>query len=246
MTPTPGEGRPLTDRLVSPNGFDGYGPVPDKVYVAARKIAKLRTRFVSQWTPGCEQPLATTEVDALFQAAAVRAEWERELIEARDALTRERDALLAVVEAARELAQRYGEDDTDERMDDLCRALASLPPVADERTYDIHSDGPPDTLNDDWMPIDRIPSHQSPPLDGLAYVTVDRQHYRVKVGSYIYAAIRSATHVPDDYDLWMIRPGKHDIKVEGRIDIDRSGLRFFTAPKHINASAPVADERTTE
>ena len=94
MTPTPGEGRPLTDRLVSPNGFDGYGPVPDKVYVAARKIAKLRTRFVSQWTPGCEQPLATTEVDALFQAAAVRAEWERELIEARDALTRERDEAL--------------------------------------------------------------------------------------------------------------------------------------------------------
>jgi hypothetical protein len=100
-TATPGEGRPLADRLVSPNGFDGYGPVPDKVNDAARKIAKLRTRFVSQWTPGCEQPLTTTEVDALFQASAVRAEWERELIEARDALTRERDEAVAVVTAAR-------------------------------------------------------------------------------------------------------------------------------------------------
>lgn len=78
----------LTNRLVSPNGFDGRGPVPDKVNEAARKIAKLRVRFVNQWHPGCEQPLTTSEVDALFAAAAIQAEWIRELYESRDQLAK--------------------------------------------------------------------------------------------------------------------------------------------------------------
>ncbi len=70
------------DRLVSPHGFDGRGPVPEKVNDAARLIARLRVKFVSQWTPGCEQPLTTREVDQLFDAAATQAEWMRELYEA--------------------------------------------------------------------------------------------------------------------------------------------------------------------
>ena len=36
----PAEPRPVMDRLVSPNAFDGRGPVPDKVTAAARHIAE--------------------------------------------------------------------------------------------------------------------------------------------------------------------------------------------------------------
>jgi hypothetical protein len=68
--------------LVSPNGFDGRGPVPDKVTEAAKRIASLRTKFVHQWTPGMAHALTTTELQQLFDAAAVQAEWIRELHEA--------------------------------------------------------------------------------------------------------------------------------------------------------------------
>jgi hypothetical protein len=74
--------RPVMDKLVSPNGFDGRGPVPEKVTAAARTIARLRTNFIHQWTPGMEQPLTTSELEQLFDAAAIQAEWIRELYEA--------------------------------------------------------------------------------------------------------------------------------------------------------------------
>jgi hypothetical protein len=69
-------------RLVSPNGFDGRGPVPEKVTEASKLIARLRVKFVHQWTPGMEHKLTTTELQQLFDAAAVQAEWIRELYEA--------------------------------------------------------------------------------------------------------------------------------------------------------------------
>jgi hypothetical protein len=71
-----------TPKLVSPHGFDGHGPVPQEVTAAAKCIAELRVKFIHQWTPGVEQPLTTNEVDALFHAAALQAEWMRELYEA--------------------------------------------------------------------------------------------------------------------------------------------------------------------
>jgi hypothetical protein len=68
-------------KLVSPNGFDGRGPVPEMVNNAARRVARLRVKFVNQWTPGCENPLTTREVQQLFDDFAVLAEWSRELYE---------------------------------------------------------------------------------------------------------------------------------------------------------------------
>lgn len=91
------------ERLVSPNGFDGQGPVPDQVTAAAKRIAKLRTNFINQWTPGMEQPLTTREVEELFNASAMTAEWCRELYEAREALTAKLAAAEAVIEAAQEI-----------------------------------------------------------------------------------------------------------------------------------------------
>ena len=49
MTPDPSptgiplDERPIMDRLVSPNGFDGYGPVPDK---ANEAIPPAYTEFI--------------------------------------------------------------------------------------------------------------------------------------------------------------------------------------------------------
>jgi hypothetical protein len=74
--------RTLTEKLVSPNGFNGHGPVPEKVTQAAKRIAGLRTKFIHQWTPGMGQPLTTREVEELFDASAIQAEWMRELYEA--------------------------------------------------------------------------------------------------------------------------------------------------------------------
>ena len=68
--------------LVSPHGFDGRGPVPKEVIEAAKRIAQLRVKFINQWTPGIENPLTTREVQELFDAAALQAEWMRELHEA--------------------------------------------------------------------------------------------------------------------------------------------------------------------
>lgn len=69
---------------MSPNGFDGMGPVPEKVRAAARRIAELRVRFLHQCQSGMESPLTIREVEELFTAAALQAEWMRELYEARE------------------------------------------------------------------------------------------------------------------------------------------------------------------
>ena len=70
------------DKLVSPHCFDGHGPVPDQVRQAAKRIAQLRVKFVNQWMPGIGNPLTTREVEEVFQASALQAEWMRELYEA--------------------------------------------------------------------------------------------------------------------------------------------------------------------
>ena len=90
-------------KLVSPHGFDGAGPVPEAVVQAARTIASLRVKYVSQWTPGMEQPLTTRELQELFDAAALQAEWMREVLEARDALKAEVERLREIERCARGL-----------------------------------------------------------------------------------------------------------------------------------------------
>ncbi len=62
--------------LVSPNGFDGRGPVPQRVREAATRIAELRVKHLTQGY------LMNRELEQVFLAAAVQAEWMRELYEA--------------------------------------------------------------------------------------------------------------------------------------------------------------------
>ena len=84
--------------LVSPHGFDGAGPVPVEVVTAAKRLAQLRVKFVHQWSPGCDSPLTTREIEDLFDASALQAEWMRELHEAVHAVDT-RDARIASLEA---------------------------------------------------------------------------------------------------------------------------------------------------
>jgi hypothetical protein len=66
----------IGQRLVSPHGFDGRGPVPWEVTQAATQTARLRVMFLTQ-----DGGLTRSEVDELFSAAAILAEWTRELYE---------------------------------------------------------------------------------------------------------------------------------------------------------------------
>ena len=72
-----GGNRSLADRLISPHGFDGRGPIPQEVTDAAKRIARLRVKFLTR-----QDGLTTEEVDSLFDAAAIQAEWMRELFDA--------------------------------------------------------------------------------------------------------------------------------------------------------------------
>lgn len=83
-------------RLVSPNGFDGRGSVPEKVTQAAKRIAKLRVKFVTQRSAS-DDTLTTSEVDDLFSASALLAEWTRELYEAVHATPSTEGALRAAL-----------------------------------------------------------------------------------------------------------------------------------------------------
>ena len=73
-------GEELTDRLVSPNGFDGNGPVPELLRDTAKRAARLRVRWMLHGS------LTDDEIGEVFDASMLQAEWMRELYEARDAL----------------------------------------------------------------------------------------------------------------------------------------------------------------
>ena len=90
MTPNADSvGRSVGEKLISPHAFDGGGPVPDEVTAAARRIAALRVKFLAApWWNYPEQewlfPLTAHEIEELFSASAIQAEWMRELLDYRD------------------------------------------------------------------------------------------------------------------------------------------------------------------
>jgi hypothetical protein len=91
--------------------------------------------------------------------------------------------------------------------------------------------------NENFTAINAIPSHVSPPVDGIVYVTYERRPYRVVAGTYDAQTVREAFGVPDNRDLWLITLGGggiHDVKVEDTVMFDRSGLRFYPSPRYIN------------
>lgn len=123
-------------RFMSHHAFDGYGPVPPGVVEAARSLARLRLWYLRSKP---EKPLpAEREINELFAASAIQAEWMRELYEARDDLRSRLDAAEAraaaaegVVKAARPFGDYWIYEDADHDLfphhyDDLVAALVAL------------------------------------------------------------------------------------------------------------------------
>lgn len=71
-------------------------------------------------------------------------------------------------------------------------------------------------------------------------IQIDRAHYTVHLEKMTGDQLRHVppTPIPADRDLYEVRPGETDLLI-GNNDVVqiRDGLRFFTAPHHINPGA---------
>lgn len=71
-------------------------------------------------------------------------------------------------------------------------------------------------------------------------IQIDRVHYEVHLEQMTGEQIRHVPPTPigPDRDLYEVRPGEQDLLI-GDADVVRirDGLRFFTAPHHINPGA---------
>lgn len=68
-------------------------------------------------------------------------------------------------------------------------------------------------------------------------IQIDRVHYTVEQERMTGADLRRVPTppVPSDRDLYQVRPGETDLVIEdGTVVTIRNGMRFFTAPRHIN------------
>jgi len=68
-------------------------------------------------------------------------------------------------------------------------------------------------------------------------IQIDRTHYTVHQQKMTGAELRLVPNppIPSDRDLYEVRPGEPDRLIEDNTVVEiRDGLRFFTAPHHIN------------
>jgi hypothetical protein len=68
-------------------------------------------------------------------------------------------------------------------------------------------------------------------------IQIDRIHYSVDGREMTGAELRRVPTppIPPDRDLYEVRPGEPDRLIEDHTVVEiRDGLRFFTAPHHIN------------
>lgn len=71
-------------------------------------------------------------------------------------------------------------------------------------------------------------------------IQIDREHFEVEQPTLTGAQLRHLPKPPigADRDLYEVRPGEEDLLIqEGQAVEMRNGLRFFTAPAHINPGA---------
>jgi hypothetical protein len=69
------------------------------------------------------------------------------------------------------------------------------------------------------------------------HIQIDRVHYTVHEHEMSGEQLRRVppTTIPEDRDLYEVRPGEPDRLIENHTKVEiRDGLRFFTAPRHIN------------
>ena len=68
-------------------------------------------------------------------------------------------------------------------------------------------------------------------------IQIDRVHYDVSTREMTGEQLRHVppTPIPETRDLYEVRPGEQDRFIGDKDDVEiRNGLRFFTAPHHIN------------
>jgi hypothetical protein len=71
-------------------------------------------------------------------------------------------------------------------------------------------------------------------------IQIDREHFKVTEPKLTGAQLRQLPDpsIPADRDLYEVRPGEDDLQIQDADVVDmRNGLRFFTAPGHINPGA---------
>lgn len=79
--------------------------------------------------------------------------------------------------------------------------------------------------------------HESKGKKDKFNIQIDRSRYEVKSEFLTGAQLRALPNpdIPDDRDLFEVVPGGTDLKIETNTKVKmRDGLRFFTAPGHIN------------
>lgn len=78
------------------------------------------------------------------------------------------------------------------------------------------------------------------------HIQIDRVHYTVTKQEMTGTELRHlpAPPVGPDRDLFEVVPGGTDRKIEDNMEVEiRNGLRFFTAPAHINPGSDALAER---
>jgi hypothetical protein len=68
-------------------------------------------------------------------------------------------------------------------------------------------------------------------------IQIDREHFTVTEPKLTGAQLRRLPqpNIPADRDLYEVRPGEDDLLIQDSdVVVMRNGLRFFTAPGHIN------------
>lgn len=87
------------------------------------------------------------------------------------------------------------------------------------------------------MAIENTEQAQTDKEKGRFQIQIDRVHYTVNVETMTGAQLRALVSPPigPDRDLFEVVPGGTDRKIENGDSVPlRNGLRFFTAPSHIN------------
>jgi hypothetical protein len=72
------------------------------------------------------------------------------------------------------------------------------------------------------------------------HIQIDREHFAVTQPKLTGAELRTlpTPHIAPDRDLFEVRPGHSDELIQDSATVEiRDGLRFFTAPGHINPGA---------
>lgn len=129
------------------------------------------------------------------------------------------------------------------------------PTCGGKREVEVPQDGTHDGV---WFAPAPCPGCSAPGVregDGLAGelcepVKFKYGHADVTVGAggyYTGGQLRKLCEVPDDYDLWEVVPGASDrlLKDTTRVMVN-AGTRLYSAPRHINNSAPATPVREDE